>query len=66
MVGGEYRESIPYASGPVMRYSFGPFLLSFFCQVIEEEVNKDGVDFGVGLEQKNLTAKELNRPDAAA
>jgi hypothetical protein len=49
-----------------MRYSFGPFLLSFFCQVIEEEVNKDGVDFGVGLEQKNLTAKELNRPDAAA
>ena len=48
-----------------MRYSFDPFLFSFFRQIVEEEVDKDGIDFGIGLEQKNLATKELDGPDTA-
>lgn len=40
-----------------MGYSFGPFLFSFLRQIVEEEIDKDGIHFGIGLEQKKLAAK---------
>lgn len=66
MAGGDHRQSIPYTSGSVVGYSFDSFLLSFLCQVVEEEVDEDGIDLDVGLEQQDLATKEFNSPDAAA
>jgi hypothetical protein len=41
-------------------------LLALFGEVVQEEVNKDGVDLGLGGEQQDLAAQKLDGPDTAA
>jgi hypothetical protein len=41
-------------------------LLALFGEVVQEKVDADGVDFGLGGKQQDLAAQELDGPDAAA
>jgi hypothetical protein len=41
-------------------------LLALFGEVVQEKVDEDGVDFGLGGKQQDLAAQELDGPDAAA
>jgi hypothetical protein len=45
---------------------FDARLLALFGKVVQEEVDEDGVDFGLGGKQQDLAAQELDGPDAAA
>ena len=47
-------------------YRIDAFLLPLLCQVIQEEINEDGVDFRVRSELEDLAAEKLNCPYATA
>jgi hypothetical protein len=57
--------SIPNAPRTMMRYHVHPILFFLLRQVVQEEVNQYSVDFRVRFEGEDLSAKELDGPDAA-
>jgi hypothetical protein len=57
---------VPNAPRPVMWNRFFAGLLLLFCQVVEEEVDQDCVDFGFWLQLDDLASKLLNGPDTAS
>jgi hypothetical protein len=56
---------IPYASGPVMRYHVCLRFLFLLGQVIQEEVDKDSIDFRIRVDLQYLPAQKLDSPDTA-
>jgi len=40
-------------------------LLPFLGQIIQEEINENGIDLGLGVQLDNLASQQLNSPDAA-
>ena len=57
---------IPYTPGSMVGYRVNAFFLSFLCQVIEEEVDENGIDLRVGLELKHLFTQKFDSPYAAS
>ena len=57
---------VPYASCPVMRNGLFAVLLPFFGQIVQEEIDQNGVDFRIRLKLQYLSAEEFNSPYTAA
>lgn len=57
--------SVPYTSRPVVRSTLLPCCFNLLDGVVEEKVDQDGVDFGLGVLSFDLPADELDAPDAA-
>jgi hypothetical protein len=58
--------SVPDAPRAMVGDGLDALPLALFGEIVQEEVDEDGVDFGLGGEQKDLAAQELDGPDAAA
>lgn len=57
---------IPDTSCPVMRDGRLTSLFLFLGQIVQEEVDQDGINFGTWIVPCNLSADHFHGPDAAA
>jgi hypothetical protein len=50
----------------MMRNSHLTGLFLFLCQIVQEEINQDGIDFCIGMSADDFPTNHLDGPDAAA
>lgn len=63
---GSLDSSVPNTSSSMMWYRWLAFFFSFFCQIVQEKIDQDSINFRIGMLFHDLPLNQLDCPDTAA